>query len=300
MERFLYCKNRTGDESMFKASESTFTLKIPPWPDFLSGSYRYFQIDEKHVTRLCKYYVLLFILENTLYFTEDGKEVEVTAGEWYIQRPGFMQEGKKGSPTPVYYYIHFEACESSCDSIENSATDEPIAHSLSAKHFTLPVRGAYDLQIFKPFFNQLDYLSKRRPTDILGVQVSFLSLLNQLASSIHVTSTKSQKLVGDLMDFLAANFSKPLTSKQLSQQFHFTSDYLTRKMKQFCGLTPGQYIQQLRVDKAKELLSNTDQTLSYISEEIGYHDVSVFYKAFYKHTGIAPGTWRLINRGLNR
>jgi AraC-like DNA-binding protein len=70
-------------------------------------------------------------------------------------------------------------------------------------------------------------------------------------------------------------------------------------MKRYSGITPYQYIQQIRIEKAKELLANTDYKLSFIAKEVGYHDLTVFYKAFRKTAGIAPGKWRLRNRRLH-
>lgn len=283
---------------MLNAPIKEFSIKIPPWPDFRIGNYRFFTYGEKHVTRVCKDFVLLFLLENALFFTEDGSDVEVEAGEWYIQLPGLKQEGRRGSPAPVYYYIHFGAESNCCEEEESSLPKENMGSLSSSNNIFLPVRGTFDQQHFRPLFDQLDYLSKYRTSDILGRQIVFLTILNSLAFSGRTSGTRSQDIAVRVIDYLAANYNRPVTNEELTDIFHFSGEYLTRKMKQKYGTTPWQYIQQLRIEKAKELLANTDYSLAAIAEEIGYCDVSLFYKAFRKRLDIAPGAWRQKYRGF--
>ncbi|NLC69174.1 MAG: helix-turn-helix transcriptional regulator [Clostridiaceae bacterium] len=275
---------------MFSSLVDGIDFIIPPWPEFITSSYRYFRQDEKHVTRVCKSFVLLFMLERTLYFTEDGHDISVKAGEWYIQVPGLRQEGRRGSPAPSYYYIHFKAlaCPAGCNGNEDK--------TMNKGYFTLPVRGKFDAGQFKPLFDQLEYISKRRPYDILGKQAVFLSILDNLMCMEWFSSFGRNDFLVEVMDYLAENFNKPVTSADLARKFNFSADYIARKMKQYSGITPNRRIQQLKIEKAKQLLANTDHTLAFIAQEVGYNDLSVFYKAFRKQTGIAPGKWRQKNR----
>ena len=74
-------------------------FEYPFVPYCTLNSYRYFSPQEKHVTRICREYVLLFMLKNELYFTEDNRDIVLKKGEWYIQVPGLKQdvlvEGRK-------------------------------------------------------------------------------------------------------------------------------------------------------------------------------------------------------------
>ncbi|AUS95146.1 hypothetical protein CDQ84_03380 [Clostridium thermosuccinogenes] len=287
------CKNRTKGWIMAES----FIFDIPPWPEYLISSYRHFNEGEKHVTRICKDFVLIFMLERELYFTEDNCHIEVKPGQWYMQIPGLKQEGLKGSPAPKYYYIHFKASGQAGPSKE-SMLQSRIEFKGKPATLSLPIRGNFDPQFFKPMFEQLEHFSKRSPSDILGKQAVFLNILNCLTDTARPNTDHIQSIINQMMEYLAKNYNKPVTCKELSDRFHFTEDYLTRKMKQYAGITPWQYLQHLRIEKAKELLANTDYTLSSIAGSIGYGDLSVFYKAFKKQTGMAPGEWRMKKRGL--
>lgn len=283
---------------MFNALTEAFVLHIPPWPEFLTASYRCFEDDEKHVTRICNDFVLLFILERTLRFVEDGHEVEVEAGNWYIQVPGLKQEGRKGSPAPKYFYIHFQAYGDPCEVDEGGIIRGNLVSRGTPVHFCLPVKGSFNPQHFKPLFDRL-IMPELWPADVLRRQAGFLTILNNLVCSTDSERSGSEDLVIQVMDYLADNYNKPVTCQAISDEFHFTTDYLTRRMRRYSGITPCQYIQQIRIEKAKELLANTDYTLSFIAKEVGYNDLTVFYKAFRKQSGVAPGIWRLRNRGLH-
>lgn len=283
---------------MFRSSEKEFTLIIPPWPSFITGSYRCFYENEKHVTRICKDYVLLFILKNSLNFIEDGKELTLNSGEWYIQLPGLMQEGKTGSPSPEYYYIHFQAEHNITDNLYTSSSKLETHNFENSSFISLPTRGIFKREVFTPYFDQIDNISKRRPANILAQQAIFLTILSNIISSINTTKDKTNELAIKVMDYLTENYNKPITCGDLERNFHFTSDYITRKMKLYCGITPHQYLQHLRIEKTKELLANTDHTMTVISSQVGYNDLSVFYKSFCKHTGTNPSSWRALNRGL--
>jgi AraC-like DNA-binding protein len=280
---------------MFTAAAEAFELYIPPWPEFITASYRCFNEDEKHVTRICKNFVLLFMLERSLYFVEDGQNIEVGAGQWYIQVPGLKQEGIKGSPAPKYFYIHFQADGDPCGIDKTGAIRKDSINQRIPMNFCLPVRGSFDPQHFISLFDKL-LMPVLQPGDILIRQTVFFTILTDLIRSSNSERSGSKDIMIRLMTYLADHFDKHVTCETLSAEFHFTADYLTRRMKRYAGITPCQYIQRIRVEKAKELLANTDHKLSHIAIEVGYNDLTVFYKAFLKQAGIAPGIWRLMNR----
>ncbi|MDF2485158.1 MAG: hypothetical protein K0R46_1326 [Herbinix sp.] len=277
---------------MVERDQEVISLMVPPWPEFIGASYRYFLQGEKHITRICEHYVLIFMLDRTLFFTEDKRSIELHKGEWYIQRPGLLQQGESGSPAPSYFYIHFNAAP--------TAVADLLYQSIPPKEGTsqllLLKQGLFDHKYLKPLFDQLDYCYRMKTYDILGNQAIFLTILNSLASWPQMASGRG--LGNEITRYLTENYNKDIRCDTLAEEFHFSTEYINRKVKQCSGLTPVQYLQQIRIARAMELLSNTDHTLAYIASEVGYHDTTVFYKAFHKQTDISPGEWRMKSRRL--
>ncbi|QHQ60933.1 helix-turn-helix domain-containing protein [Anaerocolumna sedimenticola] len=277
---------------MNNEDKNQITVSLNPWPEFTGASFRNFYQNEKHITRICDFYVLIFMLERSLFFREDGKDIVLNKGEWYIQKPDLLQQGIKGSPAPSYFYIHFNAKE--IPDIENVSLNK----SQNIANVILPRRGIYDSKFLIPLFHQLDYCYRNKAVHLLNCQSIFLSLLNTI--TVNNNTEEKSGLGRQITKYISENYNKDINCNCLAKQFHFSTEYINRKVKQYCGQTPGQYLQEIRILRAKELLANTDHTLSYITKETGYHDTTVFYKAFKKQTGISPGNWREESRGMSK
>ena len=67
---------------------------------------------------------------------------------------------------------------------------------------------------------------------------------------------------------------------------------LERRFKQATGVTPLGYLQQLRVETAKRLLEEGNQTFNEITYPVGYEDISFFRKVFVRLTALRPKEYR--------
>ena len=76
--------------------------------NYITSSYRHFSAGERHISRVARYSVLLLVYDGILRFGEEGEQIEVKSGEYYIQRAGLRQDGLVPSDSPRYYYVHFD------------------------------------------------------------------------------------------------------------------------------------------------------------------------------------------------
>ena len=67
---------------------------------------------------------------------------------------------------------------------------------------------------------------------------------------------------------------------------------LQRRFAKATGLRPTEYLQQVRISKAREVLERTNRSVDQIAWQVGYHDPAAFRKVFQKHTGLAPNLYR--------
>lgn len=65
-----------------------------------------------------------------------------------------------------------------------------------------------------------------------------------------------------------------------------------RRFKHDTGMTPIDYVQQVRIQTSQGLLAFTDRSVEDICYEVGYADIGAFYKLFRRHTGVSPGQFR--------
>lgn len=95
----------------------------------------------------------------------------------------------------------------------------------------------------------------------------------------------------DVCHYIEKNY-KTVTIQELSKVFHFQEDYFNRLIKKRLGKTYCQFLQEVRLFKAEQLLVQSDMTVSEIAEEIGYRNKGYFYKLFAEKFGMTPAEYR--------
>jgi YesN/AraC family two-component response regulator len=94
-------------------------------------------------------------------------------------------------------------------------------------------------------------------------------------------------------DVLKSSFEQPFELDKLAQSVGMHSSYLSRLFKQTTNMTITDYIIQLRIEKAKELLTGNPSLRNYeIAQLVGYHDPVYFNKLFKKIVGITPKDYK--------
>jgi len=80
--------------------------------------------------------------------------------------------------------------------------------------------------------------------------------------------------------------------ESLSKKFFYSTSYMSKMFKIVSGTTFKEYIQREKIQKALNLIEETDYSFEKISEELGYADKKDFYTMFKKRTGMTPGQMR--------
>lgn len=91
-----------------------------------------------------------------------------------------------------------------------------------------------------------------------------------------------------MFDYIQQRFGEPIALETLASLATFGASYFSRLFKACTGIGVTEYIQQVRVHRACELLRETSRSVPEISEEIGYGDANYFGKVFKRQIGITP------------
>lgn len=95
-----------------------------------------------------------------------------------------------------------------------------------------------------------------------------------------------------LQHHLQAHFAEPHSTAGMADIAGLGERTLMRRFRQATGFGPGEYLQQLRLQRARELLENHRDSVEQVALAVGYQDTSAFRKMFLKHTGLTPGQHR--------
>ena len=90
----------------------------------------------------------------------------------------------------------------------------------------------------------------------------------------------------------ARHYAEPLTLAQLAETAGLSPSYFSALFVKVMGVSLREYINHVRVEEAKRLLTATDYPLSQIAVSVGFSDQSYFSKVFKQITGISPNRYR--------
>jgi two-component system, response regulator YesN len=99
-----------------------------------------------------------------------------------------------------------------------------------------------------------------------------------------------------IREYIEGHFHEDLSLSVLSEQFHFSPQYIAKKFKELYNTTVMTFLTEIRMDKAKSLLRFTDKPVSEIANSLGFDDENYFGKVFKKLNGASPLQFRKQNR----
>lgn len=99
-----------------------------------------------------------------------------------------------------------------------------------------------------------------------------------------------------VIDFMNANLHRRIDLIELAKMVHLSQVYFSRAFKAEMGVPPGQYLVELRMKKAAQLLAVTFLSVKEIMAAVGYNNKSNFGRCFKRHFDVTPSEYR--NRAL--
>lgn len=162
----------------------------------------------------------------------------------------------------------------------------------------LVVSGYSDFEYVHDAFvyGALDYVLKPLETgkllSILQKADTLLSMLKNDSAEQHV-SLGGSKLYANICRYIESNLAGDNTALQICSTFGISQSQLTRLFKRKCDLSYNEFLTDLRIRKAKELLeTDEDVYVGEVAALVGFHDQYYFSKVFKKITGETPRDFR--------
>lgn len=126
---------------------------------------------------------------------------------------------------------------------------------------------------------------------MLSLLISIIRLYDYQRNHSSLTVTRNDE-IDNLIKYMRSNFGYKLTLDFLAAHMHLSREYLSRYFKKHTGKTISEFLLEIRISRAKEMLRNSSHSVSDIAAYCGYPSVSNFQKAFKKVTGVSPGAYR--------
>ena len=226
-------------------------------------------------------FILEYIVSGVGYLEINGQKYRLEAGDVYLIHPGDSCEYYADKENPYKkYWINFACMMFFNELIKAYGIEDRI------------IRGLDISEHFKKIF-ELEKLSDLN--DELYIPISRILFCAMMDIAEH-KKKHSELTRGDIAyavkKKLNSSVTTPITLDDIAAIFFHSKNDVIRKFKKKYGVTPYSYLVDLRIRRGKNLLINTNKTLSEIASELCFSSEYHFSNTFKKKVGVSPKEYR--------
>lgn len=93
------------------------------------------------------------------------------------------------------------------------------------------------------------------------------------------------------ISWMHENHDKPLAIDQMAHIAGLSPAYFCKAFKEYTGCSPHKYLNNIRIDKARQMLCQTDLSCTQIADCVGFPSVASFSRVFHRVMGVSPSKW---------
>ena len=145
--------------------------------------------------------------------------------------------------------------------------------------------------LFPQFAQLYRSWSVKRPGYLVHCRSIILDVLCRLYTRSQSFSLPHNKGIERCIELIHANYQHTYSSRELAEVAGVSPSYFRYLFKQSTGLSPLQYQNQIKIDKAKDLLLSGECNVTEAAEAVGFANIYYFSRLFKKLTGIPPSQY---------
>ena len=244
---------------------------------------------------------IIYVRSGFLTVSISGESYIGKTGEAFVVSPGNLHLMGSQSGTVDYYtflfplkYISFRT---------DDMLDEKLLEPLNSGHLMICPRvkdTAKELceQLIEIYEAKKDESESKITTQVRTKIILLQFILEMWKKGFVIENDTSGRNIveKEMVSYIQQNFTGKISLKEFGEQFHLSEKYISRYFKEHFHITLSQYITYLRLENAKQLLQDTDLSVTETAMQSGYQNVSYFIRSFKKTYGISPLKYR--NSGI--
>lgn len=272
-----------------------------------------------HFQRTVDEYILYYIVSGKMYLREEQEEYLLEEGDILFLEPGKLHVGTKPAEC-AYYFVHFrnlplftydqmgmnpsEILKQRLQIRQKSRNADPSdamlydnAFCILPKHYHLNSLESRK-QAARLFEEATRFSNEKTDNYKLLCSVRLLELLlflseTELEETIgkNDIASKPLKQTETLLEWLHKEYAHKITGESIEKALNLNFDYLNRIFRKSQDQTIFQYLNAVRINRAKELLATTQMKIAEVAEQTGFSDEFYFSRSFKKATGLSPSIY---------
>ena len=231
-----------------------------------------------------KDYSLYYISQGRCSYLWEGKTCYVQEGQALLYFPGVCQQYSfQKSDNAVMLWVHFSG--EACSLLRPLLSEAPVVVDIrDQKQF---------LHIFERMITA--HYNRMTQGDLLCdsyMPVLMALLLQHSSAQEQQSAGRGNEQIEKVLSQMHIAFNKPINIKKYADMCHLSEDRFIRMFKAQMGMPPYRYQLKIRIQRAVEMLENTNITVSSCAEAVGFHDNAYFCRIFKKFTGHPPSFYK--------
>lgn len=268
-----------------------------------------------HFTRTVNEYILYIVKRGELYIQEGSRKYILKKGDLLFLEPDLTHTGFQESCCD-YYYIHFKytGITRVADELYNEKAKEMLLkrklsltgnflmedpptdaicylpknyHLVNENEFMYTLKETID-----DFYYRYENYKKLVSCKVLGMMIKISrEYTTTNIEKLQAHFPKSFSKARSILDYLNTEYHRKITSEEIEQLFESDFDYLNRVFHKMSGYSIFNYLNTVRINKAKELIETTSIKFAEIGYLVGINDPYYFSKLFKKFSGMTPSQY---------
>ncbi len=257
----------------------------------LTGKFKAPSPDWKHEVFPLIDYELFVITEGCLYIADNNGRYMLNKSEQLLlsPTPDNIRYGYHSSDCS-FYWLHF-SCSHDIIQLDNIKVNEQETDKL-----IIPVQGKLPAPEKVVILMKQLQDSKRSNYNQTLLNYTATTLLCEIHNQffpcdINYSDTKRQ-IYNDIIDYVKLTIRQKVKVSDIAAYFGYNEKYLSHLFSNIAGLPLKQYILQEKMELAKFILTDTNDTISNIALSLNFSDNHMFMKTFKKVVGLTPSEYR--------
>lgn len=179
---------------------------------------------------------------------------------------------------------------------ESSDTPEAIRLFFADLYLCIKEQMRYLYQGYTfPFYTNTHIIKTIMQAPRLSDITCFLAQRFDMIMS-YIGASSQESVLGSILHYIHHNFTSNITLESIAPLFGYNHSYLGKIFRKKMGVSFNEYIDRLRIDRAKELLLQDNTKVYSVSKQVGYKNVDYFHVKFRKYVSMSPVEFRKANQ----
>ena len=269
----------------------------------------YFEFDKNFVSHVEShdFWEMVYAYKGDLICSSNGNEELLKEGEVIFYKPGVTHAHKAdGKRAPNVFIISFECKNEAIRYFEDRhmSVDKSLLHIIFA--IIEESKRTFDLPYSDPDLKKMKLLEN---PSLGGQQLikNYLELLliilmrneteRDSSEAVFLPREQFDERISDrVIEYMKEHITERLSVSDICDILHYNKSYIFRQFKKTSGSSLMAYFTKLKIQKAKEMLRESEMSVAGISDALSFDNPNYFSKTFKKITGFTPSVYRKMRR----